>query len=67
MRPCKEVKRKKEQNEAEHTQSGIYGMHVLVVPRGSIDKVLYPVFAHSNVQVSSLFHSAPAIPDTRCT
>ena len=39
--------RKKEQNEAEHGESAIGSMYmyILVIPLGSVDSVLYPVFA----------------------
>ena len=37
--------RKKEQNEAEHEESSIVSMHVLVIPLGSVASVLYFVFA----------------------
>ena len=61
----KEFKREKEQNEAEHRESTIDGMQVLVIPLGSVDSVLYPILGPDyNVRFSLLFHSAPAIPDT---
>ena len=41
----REFERKKEQNEGEHGESAIDGMHVLVIQLGSVDSVLYPVFA----------------------
>ena len=43
-RRYKEFERKKEQNEAEHEESAIDGMHVLAILLGSVDSVLYPVF-----------------------
>ena len=61
------AERKKEQNEAEHGESAIDGMHGLVNPLGSamiaccIRSSLQTV---SSVRDSSLFHSAPAILDT---
>ena len=42
---AKSSERKKEQNKGEHGESTIDGMHVLVIPLGSVDNVLYPVFA----------------------
>ena len=44
-RRCKAFKRKKEQNKSEHGESTIDSMHVLVIPLGSVDSVLFPVFA----------------------
>ena len=43
-RHCKEFERKKEQKEAEHEESAIDGMHVLLIPLGSCDSVLYLVY-----------------------
>ena len=44
-RRCKELERHEKQNEAEHGESAIDGMHVLLFPLGSVDSVLYPVVA----------------------
>ena len=44
-RLCKVFLRKKERNEAEHGESTIDCMHILVIPLRSIDGVWYPVFA----------------------
>ena len=59
---------KKEQNKAEHKESFIDDMHVLVSPLGTVAGMLYYIFASdcvSNVQLSSLFQSTAAILHTR--
>ena len=50
-----EFERKKEQNEAKHGESVIDGMHVLVIPLGFVDSVLYPVFAPDRKQRTRFF------------
>ena len=54
-RPCKEFERKKEWNEAEHGESAIDGMHVLNIPLGSVDSVLYSVFTPDCKQCTGFF------------
>ena len=53
-RRCKAFERKKEQNETEHGESAMDGMHVLVNPLGLIDSVLYSVFASDCKQRTAL-------------
>ena len=49
------LEREKEQNEAEHGESAIDDMHVLVIPFGYIDSVLYLVFASNCKQRTGFF------------
>ena len=58
--PCKKLERWKEQNEAEHGESTINSLHILVIPLGSIDSVLYPVFTPYCKQCTGFFALPPA-------
>ena len=61
------AERKKEQNEAEHGESAIDGIHGLVNPLGSAMIaccIRSSPQTVSSVRVSLLFHSAPTILDT---
>ena len=53
--------------EADHGESSIDGMHILVILLGFVDSMLYSVFAPDCKQSAgfSLFHSSPTVPNTR--
>ena len=55
MRQFKEFGGKKKQNEAEQGESVFNDMHVLVIPLGSVDSVLDPIFVPERKQHTCFF------------
>ena len=51
----RKFERKKEQNKAEHGESAIDGMHILVILLGSIDSMWYPVLPPDSKQCTGFF------------